>query len=262
MRSKLPILIIILGVVSAVQTITAETVQDETALKSEGGSISGKLLRSNGRPRPYTELELVPLGDEEKSSDMRLWAISDMRGVFAFKDIPNGKYTLSINFNEAPSETSPFSTFYFPNTANRDEARIFEITDGIIFNRLNFRLPPDLATKFITGKVLRENGEPVKDAYISLVDMEFNDHISFGNIKTDAKGEFRVRAYIGREYGIVAILFDTPTLDIYSEVTARGQSDVFKLDEEFKPLEIVIKEFAVKKPQEPQDKRIIGGIGF
>lgn len=260
MKFKLTIFIfVLLLAVSNVQTARTETANSQFPV---GGLISGKLLKSNGKPRLHTEIELIPVGAEEKGSDLRLWAISDGRGNFVFKNLPAGNYHLSINFNETPSDTSPYSTFYFPNTPNRDEAKIFEIIDGSVFNRLSFKLPPELPSKFITGKVVWEDDEPVKDAFISLVDMEMRSSVSFGRFKTNDKGLFSIKTFVGRQYGIVAVLFDTPTLDFYSEVTARGQSEIFILDETTQPLKIIIKNLTESDSKDLRDNRIIGSIAF
>jgi hypothetical protein len=91
-------------------------------------SLNGKLLQSNGKPLPYTEIELVLTDSEEIANDGRLLAISSTSGKFSFINIPEGKYTLSINFNEKPTEFSPYETFFYPNTKIRAEAEVFEIS--------------------------------------------------------------------------------------------------------------------------------------
>src|SRR5688500_4979997 len=75
---------------------------------SAGGFVSGKLLKSNGRPLPYTEIELVPVAYNKQIDDKRFWAMSNATGNFSFSDVPGGKYTLSINFDEKPTDTSPY----------------------------------------------------------------------------------------------------------------------------------------------------------
>jgi hypothetical protein len=110
-------------------------------------ALAGKLLQSNGRPLAYTEIELVSLGSNEIANDGRLTAISSISGKFKFISVPAGKYPLSINFNEIPTDTSPFTTFFYPNTDVRSEAQVFEFEESTKFIPITFRLPPKLIVK-------------------------------------------------------------------------------------------------------------------
>jgi hypothetical protein len=265
MREKLPfILTVLFCAVFGLPALDAAPppAQNKTLSKSDGdGLISGRLLKSNGRARPYTELELIPVGAEKKSDDMRLWAITDMRGNFAFNEVPNGAYTLSINFKEAPSSTAPYAAFYYPNTAERDTSKVFEVTDGAKFTGLSFRLPPDLKTGILTGKVVWDDGVPVRKVHLTIYDMEFEEAIEPGSIETDADGNFSVKTFIGRQYGIVALLFDPSVPGRYPEIVARGQSELVTISPTTKPVEIVLKRLDESEPSEDRDPGVIGSIG-
>jgi len=213
-----------------------------------GGVVSGRLLKSNGRPRQYTELELVPVGATKQLNDMRLWAITNGRGNFRFKDVPNGSYTLSINFGERPSSTSPYSTVFYPNKESRVDARVFQVIDGSSFSGLRFQLPPSLPRKRLTGKVTWSNGKPIRNAYVSLVDLEYQ-MIAFGEIKTNSKGVFALTGFANREYQVHVLLFDSPKLKFNSKPLAKGKSDSFLLDNKTKPLKIVLKRIVEPLPQ-------------
>jgi hypothetical protein len=257
---KLTLTIFILSflwLISGFSAVRAENTQLDSTEKSAGSIISGRLLRANGRSRPYTELELVPVGDKKKSPDMRLWAITNMSGYFAFKNVPDGNYTLSINFNEKPTDTSPFSTVYYPKTQIREEAKVFEVKNGIKFTRLQFRLLPRLRKTTVTGTVTWDDGAPVQNAFITVLDIDIDIFLDF-RVKTDAEGRFSTKAYLGRKYGIVALLLDSATVDAYSEPIARGQSESFTLDAKTKPVKIIMKKLKLPKQKKEKDDGIIG----
>src|SRR5215212_4693136 len=91
------------------------------------GVLSGKLLKFNGKPLAYTEIELVPVDSAKQVASRQLWATTGSNGNFIFDKIPPGEYTLSINFGEKPTDLSPYATFFYPTAANRALATLCEI---------------------------------------------------------------------------------------------------------------------------------------
>ena len=171
-------------------------------------SFSGKLLQSNGKPLAYTEIEMVPISSKKQINDPRLLATTGVSGLFSFANIPAGKYTLSINFDEKPTDTSPYSTFFYPNAANRTEAEIFSIDAASKISGIVFRLPSKLERRKITGKVVGADGKPVADAFVSLKDVQYDDSSFDLSNKTDAAGTFKFDGFENRTYYITAIQFD------------------------------------------------------
>lgn len=171
-------------------------------------SIKGKLLQSNGQPLPYTEIELVPVGSNVQINDARLLATSSTSGLFSFQNVPDGTYTLSINFDEKPTNLSPYSTFFYPNAASRTQAEVLKVDSTSKLNNLIFRLPPKLIKRKITGTVSWSDGKTVSDAYIFLRDVEYDSTLTFGEIKTDNNGNFTVYGFEGRKYQVGAVLFE------------------------------------------------------
>src|SRR5215213_144174 len=94
------------------------------------GTLGGKLLKFNGKPLAYTEIELVPVDSAKQVASRQLWATTAANGNFIFDKIPPGEYTLSINFGEKPTDLSPYATYFYPKAANRALAKIFEIYAG------------------------------------------------------------------------------------------------------------------------------------
>lgn len=198
---------------------------------SAQGLISGQLLKSNGKVLPYTEIELVPLGSKKLINDSRLIGISGASGKFSFSDVPNGKYTLSINFDEKPTELSPYETFFYPNSDKRPEAQIFDIDGKIKIQKLVFKLPAALTKRKVTGKVVFPDGRPVENAYLALRDLKIDRNVFFGQFKSNKFGDFSITAFGGRKYQVAAILFERFGGTIYDpyEILGAAESDVFTL---------------------------------
>lgn len=196
-----------------------------------GGYISGKLLKSNGSPLPYTEIELVPVLQDKQIDDTRLWATSDSTGSFSFSDVPNGKYTLSINFDEKPTDNSPYQTFFYPANSNRTQAKTIEITAGERFTGINFRVPPPLSQRRVVGKVIGADGKPVSGAFVYMRDVEFDKSLVL-DIKTDRNGNFTLTGFETRQYQVGALLYEQANpsvLDSPGKMIASAYSPIFTL---------------------------------
>jgi len=209
------------------------------------GVVAGQLLKSNGKPLAYTEIELVPLGARRLINDPRLTGVSGANGKFAMNDVPRGKYTLSINFDDKPTDLSPYDTFFYPNTTNRSQAEVFDIGEGVKFEKLIFKLPPALAKRKVSGSVVYADGKPVTGAFIAMRDLKFDRGISFGQYKTDKLGNFTVSAFETRPYQVAAFLFarlGTTRLDQY-EFLGAAESRVFTLETAPVNLRLVLREY-------------------
>ncbi len=208
-------------------------------------SVAGRLIQASGKPLAYTEIELVTLDPNEFANEIRITAISGVSGKFAFTDIAPGKYTLSINFNEKPTETSPFSTYFYPDSEIRDTAQIFVIGEHSHFSSINFRLPPKLIQRKITGQVVWADSLPVADALVFANDAEFDEFYATSNTRTDKNGNFSILAFEKRKYVVRALLLKSnePTMiGILAPLIASGYSEVFTLSGKTEKLKIFLEE--------------------
>ncbi len=196
--------------------------------------IRGTLLKSNGKPLAYTEIELVPTYSKKMVMDGRFFATSSASGKFSFVNLPPDRYTLSINFNESPTDLSPYPTVFYPNAETREQAEIFEINASSVAKTITFKLPTAYTTGKISGNIVFSDGKPVDGAYISLRDIAYNFSVgSFGYAKTDAKGNFTITGFLGREYQIGAFAFDCDLkkpCDYWNKLIGVGESKVFILE--------------------------------
>jgi hypothetical protein len=201
--------------------------------------ISGKLLKSTGKPLAYTEIELIPIDLDEIVVDPRLYAVSNPSGSFSFPNVPNGSYNLSINLEDQPSDLSPYSTTFFPNTAKREEARIFEIVENTRIMNLTFQLPAQLVKRKIAGKVSWKNGKPAIGAYILILDAK-SESIAYSKeiLRTDATGNFTASVFENRKYQILAVILDSPPP--FGTALAKIKSEVFLLNQSTQPFNLTL----------------------
>lgn len=209
-----------------------------------GGFVSGQLLKSNGRPLPYTEIELVPLFYDTQIQDQRFWATSNAAGIFSFSNVPSGEYTLSINFDEKPSETSPYQTYFYPHNSVRSEAETIKVVSGSKITGIKFRVPPPLAQRKIYGKVVNSEGKPVEGAFVYLRDVLFDQSLLLNN-KTDKNGNFTLTGFETRRYQVGALLYEQTNpsiLDSPGKIIATAYSDIFILTAKNPTFTLVLKE--------------------
>jgi len=201
------------------------------------GTLGGKLLKANGKPLAYTEIELVPVESAKQIANRQLWATTAANGNFIFDKIPPGEYTLSINFDEKPTELSPYPTYFYPKVSNRALAKIFEIYADTRIKNLIFQLSPPLAKRKIVGKVFGKDGKPAANVYVALRDVEGDKEdafLGFSPIKTDAGGNFALAGFETRKYQIFAVLLEgsdkLPYFDARARIVAVAKSNAFILD--------------------------------
>jgi hypothetical protein len=198
---------------------------------ARNSTIQGMLIKADGKPSPYTEIELVPVNFNKITGDPRLISTSSTSGKFTFFDVPAGRYTLSINFGVIPTELSPYDTFFYPSAFNRFDAEVIAIEPSTKIRNMVFRLPPALVKKTIYGRVTWEDGAPVENAYICYADINAGRFRTCGPPLTDATGRFKLIGFEHRKYRLGAIVLDrAPGLYNEPKVIAGGESNDFILD--------------------------------
>lgn len=204
---------------------------------SAAGLIGGRLLKADGRPLLYTEIELVQTTFIKKTPDSRLSATTNGTGNFSFNNVPPGEYDLSINFDEDPSELSPYTTFFYPNATEREDAQVFKVDDKTRINGLIFRLPPALVMRKVTVKITDLNGKPARNLMLALRDLDSADQerLGFRPYQTKTPGIYHFNGFDNRRYQIFALQFDTEIVPYRfnpqnATVIARARSPIFVLD--------------------------------
>jgi len=203
--------------------------------------VSGKVLAADGKPYDDVMLELIPA--DKKMNDKKYdWLNESVEddGTFSFKGVPLGRYILSVNFTDKPEDDSPFPTTFYPKTTVQTQAKVFTIDYGTKINDIVFQLPPKLIKRKISGIVVWKNGRPAVGAEVQLKDIEFDHDVFFTEPTTDAKGEFSMEWFEGRQYKIKVIVWKK-SLDGQSGFgIGDAESGVFTLDEKTQNFRIVL----------------------
>ena len=168
------------------------------------GRIGGQVLDANGLPVPdQVQVSIVTL--ESSTSGMaRVESRSEYTknlGRYDFDGLLPGKYLLGISIANAPAKHSPYPTIYYPDTADRPQARVFTLERGQKLTNIDFRLPPKLAEITFSGTVVDADGKPVAEVDVDIIDQENPNEKLFGtDVKTDKQGRFTISGFSGRRY--------------------------------------------------------------
>ncbi len=163
--------------------------------------ISGKLISVEGKPIAESTVELI-------NSQTKEWvesADTDVDGNFLLEGIPTGKYFISINREISPNADSPYPTFYYPNSLNVKDAKLFEIGLGQSFENITFQLPSKLEEQEIRGTVIWEDGKPAAKTRVEIEDTAENTFFRKERVtETDDFGNFTLKGFVGRFYKLKA----------------------------------------------------------
>lgn len=208
---------------------------------SNDSEIKGKVVDSNGKLVQGISLEFIPVGKSrgEQKFDYKFDYVGE-DGLFSFKGVPLGRYQISLNYTDKPEDDSPYPTYFYPNTDNRNEAKVFEIGYGTKFGDLVFQMPPKLIKRNVSGQVVWKNGKPAVNAEVKLEDVEFNRDAFFTSPRTNAKGEFSFDWFKGRKYRIKVIVWKMSKDKQSGYGIASAETQEFILDEKNSKFRVVL----------------------
>ena len=192
--------------------------------------ISGKIVKADGSPAKDASLMLIPADKERLLNSFENKLLFAYEGEFGTKGIPLGRYQIALNYTDKPDEDSPYPTYFYPNTTNRSEAKIFVIGEGTKFKDLVFTLPPELKKRKIQGTVVWKDGKTAVGAEVALVDSEFDRNAIFNPSITNAKGEFSMEWFEGRRYKIKVVVWKRSPDKHSAYGVADAETEIFTLD--------------------------------
>jgi hypothetical protein len=167
-------------------------------------SIGGTVVDSAGAPM-QTSLNLVPIdaaGNDLAPAEGTIEAWSNKQGKYVFDWLAPGRYLVAINSKEQPgSYDPPFPRSYLPGVLDRQQAAIFQITEGQQIAAPEFRLPPPLTPRTIEGVARWPDGSPAPNA---LVWIEFTARNWTETYSANAEGRFSLKLFDGFKYLIAA----------------------------------------------------------
>jgi uncharacterized protein (DUF2141 family) len=138
-------------------------------------------------------------------------AFSDAQGRYEFKDLPAGRFTLSVT-------KAGFVSMQYGQSRPFEPGRPIELTEAQVMEKADVALPSGSA---VQGQILDEFGDPVAEATVSAMRMGFSGGkrrlVSTGRSSTtNDKGFFRIYGLPPGEYYVSASArtFDTMVMDM------------------------------------------------
>ena len=169
---------------------------------SETSEISGIVVDKYQNPVSGISLELIA---QAKLNTDRFYNPETIYvregGTFSRKGVQLGKYILAINYVRDPDDRMPYRTTFYPNTAVRDEAKVFDIKPGTKFTKLLVQLPEKLEKRKIRGTVYWKSGSPTGKIELLFTPTEVKRWAG-KFVSTDSDGRFEVELFTGRTYVI------------------------------------------------------------
>jgi len=187
---------------------------------TSAGSIQGRVVNFADKQMSHGFLELLVLDDNGKSREN--YAYAELRangkpGEFVFGLVAPGKYMIAINPNGCHTRQPPqYGRIFYPGAADENDARIITVRENEVVKLKNFKLPPPLREKWISGVVVLPDGTPVANATVFMGQKVVSISTcvnSSDNVQTDAAGRFRVKGFEPYEYTVGAYIqtgSDTP----------------------------------------------------
>jgi hypothetical protein len=180
-------------------------------IKEWRGSISGRLVRTDGSPGPKDVPLMLIRAYLDKQGAPRSYpgeyAETDEQGRFSFRNLAPGRYKIVMNAYNLPSSQVPYPTIYWPSGQDEDSAREIEIKDEDPAGSYDFQLPRELRTKRVNGTVLLSDSKPAAGVSVIVTAISGNRSISTeGPPVTDNLGQFSFIAAEETDYNLTAIL--------------------------------------------------------
>ena len=177
----------------------------EILVAVEQGELSGRILDDSGLP-VQTNVVMVPVGQNQRGKAKAGYSTTD--GAFTIRNVGQGDYFLGVNISEPPRQgvglsalSAPWQPTYYPGVQDQASAKPLHIDRAQRLQGFEFRLPPRLKRRTITGVVEWAGGKPAM-AFVELKDDAFEGNVDLGNSGRD--GTFTVTGVVDRPYSISA----------------------------------------------------------
>lgn len=148
--------------------------------------LSGRMLDANGDPIKDVCIDLEPL--EGRGEDgAQFFDCSKAGGQFQMQMMPPGKYRLVAGDEVVVNGRKSKSTLYYPGVRRRENGTIISIEPSKYLEHLDIRVPAHEQRYELTGRMLFDDGTPVREATVTFVSSE---HGYTEKTETAADGSF------------------------------------------------------------------------
>lgn len=176
-------------------------------LFNTNNKISGRVFDVNGDPMKNVCLQLVPLA-EKVSPYFRIFDCTEKDGSYNLDDMPAGKYLILANDDGLISSSEPFPHLYYPDTFDKEKAKVVTIGEGEYLKNFDIRVPSRSETITVTGVLFFSDGKPAADEFVEFLADEKQPTIEDkANTKTDSEGRFSLTILKGLKGKIFGGMF-------------------------------------------------------
>jgi protocatechuate 3,4-dioxygenase beta subunit len=163
--------------------LLAGAFQDKPAVEEKKASIEGMVVdAASGKPLKDARLTLtnaIPAGS-------RIETTTNETGHFLIKDLEAGSYRLL-------AEHPRYASQMYGSSSRPLSGTRLTLATGQALKQIDFKLRPN---SVISGKVVDEEGEPLKDVMVAALQLAYErgrrQYLPLGTAKTNDLGEFRV----------------------------------------------------------------------
>src|SRR5262245_40863511 len=165
------------------------------------GTVRGRLVDAQGRSAAGRWIFLAPVSDLPAGSfavPSDTAVATDGEGRWAIGLVPQGEYILLVN--RGAGETEPLlPPVFFPGTREREKAGRVRVEVSKETKVADFRLPPPLVPRRVSGVLRWSDGRPADGVRVSLRETGVET-----NVMTDTDGSFELTGFEGRAYELLA----------------------------------------------------------
>lgn len=167
------------------------------------GSIFGQVVDANNSPIAGAIVQAQAPFDFS-SNALRVWAYAytDNNGNYRIDNLPDAEYLVSAYAQVGWQ----YVNRYWPDAETPEEAVPVVVNGATDRQPTNFQLPIRPGTAAISGRILRNTGEPILYAYIQLSSYDYSTDPAGGSIwayaATDSNGAFRIDQLPAGEYAV------------------------------------------------------------
>lgn len=195
-----------MGAVVETKVVVSDRGCREVNLEAKHASgISGRLLDAAGRG-VSGKVKVHVSGDDEPARFITGRALGD--GRFDVPMVPPGNYYLFIDL--VADGGARTERYYYPGVKAQNEATTIRVLLGEQAHGHDFRVPPELAVRYLEGRVVWPDGTAPAAAHVLLACSEgarpggLTPEGELPPVRTDAAGRFRLQGFAGRKYRLLA----------------------------------------------------------
>lgn len=173
------------------------------------GKVTGRVFDINGQP---AGVSVWLISAEDKEKPVKKIDFSDSTGRFEITDVPPGTYYLQVKSKQIDDHTEKTTQiFYYPDGRGKERATLINIKLGQQIEGIEFQLPAKHVVKTVTGRILKQDGNPFQgvELFLSRDESKLSGKVVIGRwsskVVTDEKGFFTIQGFQGEFYKLEAI---------------------------------------------------------